>query len=348
MKKSTLIVVLILLIPLLIVLSSGLYTVPEWEQVVITEFGKPVGEPITEAGLKWKTPFIQVVRRFEKRVLEFDGQATEIPTRDKKFIFVDTFARWRIVDPLTFYQTVRDVRGATGKLNDIINSETRDTISNYNLIEVVRNSNRELLQDEEVLEATQGGLQRPAEAPLEGEEPGAAPDDSNDRGFEGDEQPVIERGRKAIAGEILASAAKKMGTYGIELVDVQIKEVQYVQQVRGRVFDRMKSERQQIASKYRAEGQRFSSQMEGRIERERNRILSEAYREAETLKGEAEAEAARIYAAAYGRDPEFYRFWRTLEIYKEHVSDNFTMVLGTDSDLFRYLKELGLDHGASR
>lgn len=348
MKKATVVLVLILLIPLLIVMSSGLYTVAEWQQVVITEFGKPVGDPVTEAGLKWKTPFIQVAHRFEKRVLEFDGQATEIPTRDKKFIFVDTFARWRIVDPLTFYQTVRDVDGATGRLNDIINSETRDTISNYNLIEVVRNSNRELLQDEEVMEATQGGLQRAEATPIEEGDTVSMPETAVDRGLEGEAQPVIERGREAIAGEILANAAQKVGFYGIKLVDVQIKEVQYVEQVRNRVFERMKSERQQIASKYRAEGQRFSSQMEGRIERERNRILSEAYREAETRKGEAEAEAARIYAEAYGRDPEFYRFWKTLEIYKEHVGDNFTMVLGTDSDLFRYLKELGLSGGASR
>ncbi len=185
-----------------------------------------------------------------------------------------------------------------------------------------------------------GGLQRPVEG-----DPAVAPDDPVDRSFGREALPPIEQGREAIAGEILASAAKKVVLFGIQLVDVQIKEVQYVQQVRDRVFDRMKSERQQIASKYRAEGQKFSFETEGKIERERKRILSEAYREAETLKGEAEAEAARIYAAAYGRDPEFYRFWKTLEIYKEHVSDNFTMVLGTDNDLFRYLKEVGLAQG---
>ncbi len=345
MKKGMVIVALIVLIPVLMVVYSGLYTVAEWEQVVIIEFGKPVDKPITKAGLHWKTPFIQVLHRFDKRVLEFDGQATEIPTGDKKFIFVDTFARWRIIDPLMFYKTVVNELRARSRLNEIINSETRDVISNYDLIELVRNTNRTMMQDREVLEATQGGLQAPAEPPVEGA-PADAPDDSSDRGFSRDAVPHIEWGREALAEKILASAGEKVGLFGIELVDVQIKEVQYVQSVRDRVFDRMKSERQQIASKYRAEGQKFSSQMEGSIVREQNRILSEAYREAETLKGEAEAEATRIYAEAYGRDPEFYQFWKTLEIYKEHVGDNFTVILGTDSDLFRYLKEVGLAGGA--
>jgi membrane protease subunit HflC len=325
------------------VLYSGLYTVQEWEQVVIIEFGKPVDLPVTKAGLHWKTPFIQVLHRFDKRVLEFDGQATEIPTGDKKFIFVDTFARWRINDPLKFYQTVVNEPTARLRLNDIINSRTRDVISKYNLIELVRNSKRQLMQDQEVLEATQGGLQGPDEPSGEGDPAG----DPSGRGFSRDALPAIERGgRMVIAEEILISAREQVGLFGIELVDVQIKEVQYVQSVRDRVFDRMKSERQQIASKYRAEGQKFSSQMEGSIERKRNEILSEAYRKAETLKGEAEAEATRIYAQAYGRDPEFYQFWKTLEIYKEHVGDNFTVVLGTDSDLFRYLKKVGLAEGA--
>ena len=340
MKKGTLTVGLILLIPVLMLLYSGLYTVAEWEQFVVIEFGKPVGV-VKDAGLHWKTPFIQVLHPFDKRVLEFDGQATEIPTGDKKFIFVDSFARWRITDPLTFYQTVVNERGARERLDEIINSETKDVISTYNLIELVRNSNRPLLEDQEVLDATQGGLQRPVVPPVEGEV-AALPEEVADRGFAREDPPAIERGRQAIAGEILASAAEKVGLYGIELVDFQVKEVQYVETVRNRVFDRMKSERQQIASKYRAEGQKFSSEMEGRIERERNRILSEAYRKAETLKGEAEAEAARIYAQAYGQDPEFYRFWKTLEIYEQSVSDNFTIVLGTDSDLFRYLKAVGV------
>ncbi len=197
MKKVMVIVAVLLLIPVLMVLYSGLYTVQMWEQVVVIEFGKPVDKPITEAGLHWKTPFIQKLHRFDKRVLEFDGQATEIPTGDKKFIFVDTFARWRIIDPLMFYKTVVNELRARQRLNDIINSRTRDVISNYNLIELVRNSNRPLLEDQEVLEATQGGLQRPVEG-----DPAVAPDDPSGRGFSREALPPIEQGREAIAVDI--------------------------------------------------------------------------------------------------------------------------------------------------
>ena len=335
MKKGAIILVLVLLLPVVILRFSGLYTVAEWEQVVIIEFGKPVGEPITEPGLHWRTPFIQIVYPFEKRVLEFDGQATEIPTRDKKFIWVDTFARWRIVDPLVFYQKVVDTDRAKRRLNEIIDSETRDVISNYDLIEMVRNSNRELLQDEEVIEATQGGLDEADEESVPLRRPGGEFADA-------EAHPRIEIGREAISVLIRDSAAEKLKLFGIDLLDVQIKEVKYVQRVQERVFERMKSERQQIAAKYRAEGQKFSSQMEGRIERERNRILSEAYREAETLKGEADAAAARIYAEAYGQDPEFYAFYKSLDLYRQSLSTNATLVISTDADLFRYLRGAGL------
>lgn len=319
--------------------SSG-YRVNEWEQAIITQFGRPVGDTVNEAGLHWRVPFVQEVHRFEKRLLEYDGDATEIPTRDKKFIFIDTFARWRIVDPLLFYQSVRDVRIAKTRLDDIVDSETRDIISGNLLIEAVRNTNRELLQDVEVSDAplsmrpdTEGSDQpdeesqkRDADEPRGQAQPSGAT-----------ETLVIEKGREVLNREILSSAKEKVKKFGIELIDVQIKSINYVTRVQERVYERMISERDQIADKYRAEGNEIYTEVLGKIQREKDRILSEAYREAETLKGEAEAEAARIYAEAYGRDPEFYAFWKSLQIYRESVGNNVSLVVGSDNDLFRYL-----------
>ena len=331
MKLRLPILMLLILIPLVVIAAAGFYTVDETEQAVITEFGKPVGEPVTEAGLNWKTPFIQSVHKFDRRVQEFDGEPTEIPTRDKKFIHVDSFARWKIVDALAFYKTVQTPGRAQRRLDNVINSETRDAVSNQMLIEVVRNSNRELLEDEEVREATRSqgaGADIPAGlgAPVGG----------------GDADVTIQTGREKMMQSVLVSAREKVKRFGIELLDVRIKDARYVDSVQANVFDRMRSERQQIAAKYRAEGDKFSAEMIGRTERERSRILSEAYRKAEGLKGEAEAEAARIYADAYGRDPEFYQFWKTLEIYRETIGGNMTVVLGTDSDLLKYLKRAGV------
>ena len=323
-----------------IAIFSSAYVVHEYEQVLVTEFGKPVGDPITEAGLHWRVPFIQKTHRFEKRLLEHDGEKTEIPTRDKKFIQIDTFARWRIVEPLVFYQSVRDVNNAITRLDDIIDSETRDSISGYPLIEAVRNSNRPLTEDREIEEFIESLQDVPALGATEGE-PGRTEGEPALDKRTSTEDLAIRTGREKITREILENAAKKIAGFGIELVDVEIKSINYVSRVQEKVFDRMVSEREQIAEKYRAEGQKIHSEVQGTIERERSRILSEAYRKAETIRGEAEAEAARIYSESYGRDPEFYRFWKTLELYRNNLSGNTSLIISTDSDLFRYLKATG-------
>jgi len=315
------------------VVSASAYRVNEYEQVIITEFGKPIGEPVREAGLYWRTPLIQKVNRFEKRLLEHDGEASKIPTKDKKFIFIDTFARWRIVDPLLFYKRVHDIVSAKTRLDDIIDSETRDTISSHLLIEAVRNSNRTLLQDDEIA-AAEKELPVASDAALAGAEPVGETDSGLVRR---EELGWIEHGREVITAQILANAKAKIEGFGIELIDVQIKRINYEPSVRERVFARMVSEREQIAAKYRAEGERSFEEFLGRIEKERSRILSEAYRLAETIKGEAEAEAARIYSDAYGRDPEFYGFWRSLQVYRETLKDNTSLIISSDNDLFRYL-----------
>lgn len=323
MKKiGALGIVAILALLGVVVVAASAYTVAEYEQVIVTQFGKPIGGPVTEAGLHWRKPFIQTVHRFEKRLLEHDGEKTEIPTKDKKFIEIDTFARWRIVDPLLFFQSVRDEYGARMKLDDIIDSETRDAISSNYLIEAVRNTNRTLKRDAEIVAAST----TVDVLPIKDEE--SPSDDPTD----------IERGRSEITKDILERSRSKVKEYGIGLVDVQIKSINYVSRVQERVFERMVSEREQIAAKYRAEGQKIFAEMQGKIEKERNRILSEAYRTAETIKGEAEAEATKVYADAYGKDPEFYKFWRTLEIYREQLGENVSLVIGTDSGLFRFLK----------
>ena len=344
MKSSRLIGIFGLIFLVAVGIGSSAFTVAETEQALITQFGEPVGEPITEAGLHWRTPFVQKVHRFEKRLLEHDGDADQITTREKKNIFLDTFARWRIVDPLLFYRRVQNEAGAKSKLNDIIDSETRDTISRHFLLEAVRNTNRELLQDAEIaaaaavtnIVAAEGGAVPPREV-----DPNAIPVPLGDNEHGPAEPQAIELGREALTREILQNAKAKVHDFGIDLVDIQIKSINYVAKVQEAVFMRMVSERQQIAEKYRAEGKRFLSEWQGRIQKERDRILSEAYRKAETIRGEAEAEAARIYAEAYGADPEFYAFWRSLELYKNHFSENVSLVIGTDSDLFRYLKGAG-------
>lgn len=336
MRKTRNVTILVLAVVFSILILASAYTVPETEQVLITQFGRPVGQAITDAGLHFRTPFIQKIHRFEKRLLEHDGDKTEIPTGDKKFIELDTFARWRIVDPLVFYQSVRDEYGAKEKLDDIIESETRDAISSHILIEAVRNSNRPLLQDTEIAAAPED-LREETDSPAASEE--------LDGLLTSTESVPIETGRERIAREIYENAGKKVARFGIELVDVQIKSINYVARVQERVFERMISERERIAEKYRAEGKKLFAEFQGRIEKERNRILSEAYEQAETLKGEAEAEAAKIYAEAYGRDPEFYAFWRTLEIYRDQLGDNVSLIIGTDSDLFRYLRSAGVGEG---
>ncbi len=293
----------------LIIIGNGFYTVSETQQVVITQFGKPVGNPITTAGLHWKTPFIQNAYFFEKRILIWDGDPNQIPTKDKRYIWVDATARWRIQDPLMFYQSVRNETGAQGKLDDIVDATTRDYVSNNVLLEIVRNSNRPFsVRDEELEEDSTLVVD------------------------------TIQFGRDAITRQILEDARLVMQQFGIELVDVRIKRSNYVEDVRKKVYERMISERKRIAERYRSEGQGQMAEIEGKRERELQRIRSEAYEKAQQVRGQADAEATRIYADAYNLDPEFYEFLKTLDTYKATLDSNTTMVLSTKSEYFQYLK----------
>ncbi len=291
----------------LIVLSSALYVVDETQQVVITEFGQPVGKPITRAGLYIKKPFIQKVNYFEKRLLTWDGSPTQIPTSDKKYIWVDTTARWKIVDPLKFLQSVGSERAAQARLDDIIDSATRDRITSTSLYEVVRNSNREFVVTEVFVQKEE-------------------------------EIGEVTKGREYVSREILKEAAKVVPQYGIELVDVRIKRLNYVEEVRQKVYARMISERKRVAEQYRSEGQGKKAEIEGMREKELQKITSEAYKRAQIIKGRADAEAIKIYAQAYSKDPEFYSFLKTLETYEKTLSGDSVIILTTDSELYKYLK----------
>jgi membrane protease subunit HflC len=296
----------------LLLLLDSAYVVSETDQVVITQFGEPIGSALTSAGLHFKVPFIQKANFFDKRWLEWDGDPNQIPTRDKKYIWVDTYCRWRISDPLVFFQRVHDERGAHSRIDDVVDGETRNVVANFDLIEIVRSSNRsfELTEDAALLDFSE----------VVGK---------------------IQTGRDKIARKILESAAKITPTFGVELKDVQIKRVNYVDEVQRKVFDRMIAERKRIASKYRSEGDGKSAEIRGQKERELKRIVSEAYRKAQETKGKADAEATRIYAQAYNLDPEFYQFLKTLETYRAALEKETWLVLSTDSEFFRYLKNPG-------
>ncbi|MFQ5650862.1 MAG: protease modulator HflC [bacterium] len=297
----------------LVVLRGVFFIVDETEQVIILQFGRPIGEPIREAGLHFKLPFIQDVKSFDRRVLEWDGDANQIPTSDKKYIWVDTFGRWRIVDPLKFLQSVRgDERAAQSRLDDIIDSATRNFVSENLLIEAVRNSNRELKSTVE-------------------EETGLST-----RKFSVD----IEKGRERITELIQEAAAQAMPEFGIELLDIRIKRINYIEDVRQKVYDRMKSERKRIAEKFRSEGQGRKAEIDGERQKEFQRITSEAYRTAQEVKGKADAEATRIYANAFNRDPEFYSFIQTLDSYRKTMKANTTLILNTDSEYLKFLKKI--------
>jgi membrane protease subunit HflC len=297
----------------LIVLFDALFIVSETNQVIITQFGEPIGGAITSPGIHIKVPFIQKTNYFEKRWLEWDGDANQIPTKDKKYIWVDTFARWRVSDPLVFFQRVRDERGAQSRLDDIIDGETRNAIANFDLIEIVRSTNREFEATEE---ASITELERDAAT----------------------EAVTIETGREQITQIILDKSSEVMPEYGIELKDVKIQRVNYVSEVQRKVFDRMISERQRIAAKYRSEGDGKSAEIRGQKERELRRIQSEAYRTAQEIQGEADAEAIQIYADAYNRDPEFYQFMKTLEISPIIMSNETWLLISTDAEFLKYLK----------
>jgi len=304
----------------LLVLSGTLYTLEEGQQAIIIQFGRPVGDPVTTAGLHVKLPFVQEVRRFEKRLLIWDGDPNQIPTKGREFIWVDTTARWRIADAKKFLESVATERGAQSRLDDIIDSVVRDQVSGSELVELVRSTSW-VVPKGEALE----------EVPAEREE---------------ELKKAIARGREEITRIILAEARKIIPQYGIELVDVRIKRLDYVESVREKVYARMISERKRIAARFRSEGEGRSAEILGTMEKELRQIRSTAYRRAQEVRGKADAEATKIYGAAYNRDPEFYAFSRTLEAYKEGHNKNSTLILTTDSDYYRYLKEAAA--GASR
>ncbi len=313
-NKSTIILSAVAVIAVLL-LVSGAFIVDEAHQVIITRFGKPVGQPITQPGVHFKWPFIEDAHFFEKRFLEWDGDPNQIPTKGKKFIWVDTYARWRIADPLLFFQRVRDERGAQARLDDILDGETRNAIANHYLREIIRNSNRkpmvteiDKLQEEDISSVF----------------------------------PPIKYGREKITKEILNVASKRTKELGIELLDIRFKRINYYEDVRKKVYERMISERKRIADKFRSEGQGSASKILGDKERELKRIQSDAYRQAREIMGTADARATAIYAAAYNRNADsrdFYRFLKTLETYKSTFSDKDWLILSTKSDFYKYLEK---------
>lgn len=295
----------------LLVLSQSMYVVDEREQVVITEFGKPVGEAITDAGLHFKRPFVQDANRFDKRIQEWDGERNQIPTADKRFIWVDTTARWRIADPLLFLTSVGTETGAQTRLDDVLDAATRDQISSNNLVEAVRVSNRIL--DEPTV-------------------------DDGEEVLSSENAERVTVGRDEIARRILESAKPiVLSQFGIDLTDLRIKRINYVDSVRDKVYERMKSERERIAEKYRSEGEGLKEKISGKMVREQKQIESEAYRVAQETIAKADAEAARIFSDAYDKNPEFYAFWRSLQAYEKTIGDNHTLVISPSSPLYRYL-----------
>ena len=319
MKSFT---ILIVLIGAAIIFAGSAYTVDQTEQVFITEFGKPVGVPINshpaknEAGLHFKKPFIQQVNRIEKRILEWDGPATEMPTRDKLYITVDTFARWRITDPKTYYEKIRNELSALSRLDDIIGSETRNVIAGHDLIEVIRSEKDRKPARDEALSAANSNL-------------GVL--------------PPIRFGRNVLSQQILKAAQPKVSPWGIELIDVRFKRINYKAGVIEKIYARMASERMQIAERFRSEGAGEAAKILGRKQRDLLEIESGAYRREKEIQGKADAEASGIYADAYSSSPtaaDFYQFIKTLETYQKTLGKDSTVVMTSDSDLFRLFKSI--------
>lgn len=301
----------------LIVLASSTYMVKETEQAIVTQFGKPIGKPVVDPGIHFKVPLIQDTHFFDKRFLAWSGDPNQIPTKDKRFVWVDSYARWRIVDPLLFFQRVRDERGAQTRLDDILDGETRNTIANNNLVEIIRTSNRELNIGEEEAEV------REAEAAAEVE--AAA---------------KIKIGREQITRLIIQSASPRLEELGIELLDLRFKRINYVDEVQQKIFERMITERKRIADMYRSEGQGEAAKILGDKERDLQKIESEAYKTAQEIIGKADAEATTIYARAYNQSAdsrEFYRFLKSMETYENVFSEKDWLVISTDSEFFKFL-----------
>lgn len=305
------------------VIWSSVYTVNEVEQVIITQFGKPVGDPVTTAGLKLKVPFIQDVNPIDKRVLEWDGNPSDMPTKDKLYISVDLFARWRITDPLQYFLRMRDERSAQSRLDDILGSETRNAVAKHELIEIIRTTKDREPQRDALLTEAEKNLDMGALVP-------------------------IQKGRKLVEQEIFAAAAEKVQVFGIELLDIRFKRINYNESVRPKIYDRMISERRQIAERFLSEGNGEAARIRGNRVRDLNKVQSEAYRQVEEIRGVADAKATEIYASAYNLSPEsvsFYEFTRTMQSYKSLIAENTTLVLSTDSDLFKFLK--GINPGGN-
>jgi len=313
-NRSTIFLGLIVVLGFFVLFLSG-FVVDEAEQAIITQFGKPVGDPIVTPGVHFKVPFVQTVHFFDKRFLEWDGSPNQIPTKDKRFIWVDTYARWRIHDPLLFYQRVQNERGAHTRLDDILDGQTRNVIANNNLVEVIRTTNRKFEVSAEI-----GGV-----------------DDS--------EAPTrIELGREKMTRLVIEAAAPRLKELGIELLDVRLKKINYVEEVQKKIYERMITERKRIADQFRSEGQGEAAKIFGDKERDLKKIQSEAYRTSQEIKGKADAEATTIYAAAYNQSADsraFYRFVKTMDTYKNTLSEKDWLVLSTKGDFFKYLDHSG-------
>lgn len=312
MKRLPILLGIVALLIVLTIVSDPLFTVHETETVILTRFGAPVGDPITEPGLHWKTPFVMSVNRLEKRILEWDGLPAEMPTKDKTYIIVDTFARWRIGDPSQFFVKLRDERSAQSRIEDIIGSEVRTAVAGHDLIEVVRSDKDRVLPPNLTAEGTTSSV-----------------------------LPVATRGRLALQGDILKAAQPKLASIGIELLDVRIKRVNYNPDISTSIYQRMISERQQIAQRFRSEGEGEAARINGRRGRDLLEVESEAYKKVQELRGAADAEASRIYAEAYDKSPEsraFYGFLKTLDTYRTILGKQTNLILSTDSELFRLLE----------
>ena len=308
-----------------ILANASFYVLDEGRQAIITQFGKPVGDPVTKAGLHTKTPFMQEVRYVDKRILSWDGYPNQIPTKDKKYIKVDTTARWRIVDALKFIQTVRNEVGAKARLDAILDSATRDVISNQNLVEAVRNSNS-ILDKINEKKKIMAKLKAEGKPIIEEEITG--------------EIEKISLGREQLSEKIVESASIELKEFGIDLIDVQLRRISYEKSVESKVYERMTSERQRVAQKIRSIGKGEQAKIEGRLERDLREIESMAYKQAQILKGKGEAKAAAIYAKSLGQDPNFFEFIKTMEVYDDSISGKTKFIMSSNSELFKFFKEL--------
>jgi membrane protease subunit HflC len=313
MNKGKGIFIVVILVVGLIAIFSAAFIVKETEQVIITQLGKPVGDPVTDPGIHFKIPLIQEANFFDKRFLAWDGDPNQIPTKDKRFIWVDCYARWRIIDPLLFFQRVRDERGAQTRLDDILDGETRNAVANNNLVEIIRSTNREMEVSEELEELQE------SEIDLD-----------------------IQLGREKLTRQIIDAAVPRLQVLGIELLDLRFKRINYVAEVQKKIYERMISERKRIAEKFRSEGQGEAAKIQGDRERDLKKIESEAYRQAQEIKGKADAEATAIYARAYDQNREsrdFYRFLKTMDSYKNTLSEKDWLLLSTKGDFFKFLQD---------